>query len=146
MGLEPTVYPVTGDRFSQLNYGRIFMNFSNMCFFLARKSSHGLLYIILNNFKALRMLYHVYTAIPTVSAPSGFKIESQSGTLNKHSTTKEICTHSMCILFINYIDIVSVNGIGPLFKAYESFVLPLNYTDMCLQNITKNGVLRQFLY
>ena len=23
MGLEPTVYPVTGDRFSQLNYGRI---------------------------------------------------------------------------------------------------------------------------
>ncbi len=24
---------------------------------------------------------------------------------------------------------VSVNGIGPLSKAYESFVLPLNYTD-----------------
>ena len=29
---------------------------------------------------------------------------------------------------------VSVNGIGPLSKAYESFVLPLNYTDKCLFN------------
>jgi hypothetical protein len=29
--------------------------------------------------------------------------------------------------------IVSMSGIGPLSKAYESFVLPLNYTDNDLE-------------
>ena len=37
-----------------------------------------------------------------------------------------------------------MGGIGPPSKAYESFVLPLNYTDM-FQNIAKNGVKSHFL-
>lgn len=56
MGLEPTVYPVTGDRFSHLNYGRISMNFSKMSFFLARKSSAEPLYMISYIFKASSVL------------------------------------------------------------------------------------------
>lgn len=38
MGFEPTVYPVTGDHFNQLNYGRISTNLSKTDFFLPRKS------------------------------------------------------------------------------------------------------------
>ena len=33
-------------------------------------------------------------------------------------------------------EVVPVNGIGPLFKAYESFVLPLNYTGG-IETLTK---------
>jgi hypothetical protein len=34
--------------------------------------------------------------------------------------------------------LVPVNGIGPLFEAYESSVLPLNYTGKCSQTILQN--------
>ena len=33
---------------------------------------------------------------------------------------------------------MSVNGIGPLFEAYESSVLPLNYTDNNANTILQN--------
>ena len=93
MGLEPTVYPVTGDRFSQLNYGRMW---------------DSLTYLRINSKRLCRRQDLASTLVRPVAL--GLATGSQSRPLARYSSAVQV--HSASLRDALYCDDYGVSAAG----------------------------------
>ena len=119
-GLEPATFPVTGECSNQLSYARNNKEFNRFIVFKQKPASHKTLML-------LTLLYASDRNLPRLSSASASRFCSP--TAHKTSLRRPIPKTRACARVFSVISLRSMpaTGIGPVFKAYESSVLPLNY-------------------